>query len=79
MICLDCVAGVRLSPIQFVGAMDDVYLFLQSRDSRFPRGFRAHRQSMPASSFAINGSFRSGVQPDCSRKPSPSRAVAEEA
>jgi len=41
MICLGCVAGVRLSPIQFVGAMDDVYLFLQSHGSRFPRGFRA--------------------------------------
>jgi hypothetical protein len=29
--------------------------------------------------FAINGSFRSGVLPDCSRKPSPSLGVAEDA
>jgi hypothetical protein len=42
--CLGCIAGVRLSPIQLIGAVDGVDLFLQERDSLIPRGFGVHRQ-----------------------------------
>jgi hypothetical protein len=43
IICLGSIAGVRLSPIQFVGAMDNVELSQQDRDSCFPPGFGVHR------------------------------------
>jgi hypothetical protein len=35
-----CIIGARLSPIQFVGVMDELDLFLQDRGSSFPRGLR---------------------------------------
>ncbi|MGO9404203.1 MAG: hypothetical protein ACLPVW_12125 [Terriglobales bacterium] len=41
--CLGCIAGFRLSPIQFVGAMEEVYLLMQGRNSLFPLGFGVHR------------------------------------
>lgn len=47
MVCLGCITWIRMSPIQFIGVMNQLYLFQQDRDSRLPSSLRVHYRSVP--------------------------------